>query len=457
MFLFIFQDTRKISQIHDGEKPQILPELDCHSVGSILFFKVDSLAKRQFRKIVSREISGTVFFFIVFGFLLLQAGWGEGNVDKVPKLTALEISNADHQAGDYHAMAQSLVQSMGRNQLLHNPALGRWEKYAKKYANKEFSFDGGVDSSNGDAMTFLGYNFYFLGVDYISEAVAFFARGAELGNKDSQYQLGMVYLHGRGEIEPNAGMARQLLEEAAAQGVSEAMNTLGDMIENQTGVGADKTASVIWYEKASELGDALAQNNLGRLYSHGELVDKDHKKAFNLYKQAAEGGLDWAMHNLGLCHKAGEGVPADTEKAIFYLERAGNEGFGKSFLVLGDMYRTGEGVEADSQKAFYFYQKAEETGNIQAKSALGYMYYTGEGVNQSNAEALSYWIQAAHAGDIYAQINLADMYLLGEGVQVNPAKALRWLKKARDQGSAEAGKRILELGVTEMPETALQP
>lgn len=434
-----------------------LSELVCHPRSNTLFFEVKERRKDPLKRTISTVVRRSASFFMFFLFGTMGAGGVKATDDSMSKLPQLTVNNVDHQASDYHAMAKGLVQTLGNNRLLHNPALRRWEMYAKKYANKEFSFDDGLDYSNGDAMTFLGYNFYFLGVDYITEAIAFFTRGAELGNKDSQYQLGMVYLLGKGAIKPNAEMARQYLKKAGEGGVTEAMNTLGDMIENEAGAVEDKSASVFLYKKAAELGDALAQNNLGRLYSQGKLVERDHEKAFSLYKQASDHGLDWAMHNLGLCYKVGEGVPVDTEKAIFYLERAGKEGFGKSFLVLGDMYRTGDGVSVDPRKAFYFYQKAEETGNIQAKSAMGYMYYTGQGVEQSNAEAFSYWMQAAHDGDVYAQINLADMYLLGEGVQINPAKALRWLKKARDQGSAEASRRIHEIGVVETPSTPSTP
>lgn len=395
----------------------------------------------------SFSLAGFVIFFV--GTLLFLRGTSEGSSWNQDLLPEVAVHNADHQTSEYHAMTSMLKKAAGTSGLLHNPSISRWDYYAKMYADKAFSFNGGEYSKDGDALTFLGYNFYFLGIDYIKEALSFFQKGAELGNIDAQCELGTVYLYGRGEIKKDPKLAFLWLVRAGEGGSGVAMNTLGDIFENGKLGEADLDLACLWYKKAADAGNAMGQNNFGRFLNHGYGVEQDASRAVGYYQKAADQGLDWAMHNLGLCYGAGDGVEKDIGKAFEYLTMAGEAGFGKSLLALGDAWRIGDGVPRDPAKAFSYYKEAERAGNIQAKSALGYMYYTGLGVPQSNIEALAHWMQAAHAGDIYAQTNLADMYLLGEGVVVNPAKALKWLRRASKQGSREAAQRIVELGVNE--------
>ena len=389
---------------------------------------------------------------IVFSVLLLASGGRAGTENNLfERKLELSISgergvNLDEYAEEYYEMTSSLVKKSDPNFLIHNPSLTRWNNYSREYANGYFSLDH-KRTKDPRALTLIAYNYYFLGADYAREAARFFLEAASLGNVDSQCQLGLIFLTGRGGIEIDIEEAIYWLEMAGEGGDGVALNALGSIYENKENKVFCHQKAVHYYQLAADHGDPMGQNNLGRFYNYGYGVEEDAQKAVKYYKLAEAQGLDWASHNLGLCYFDGDGVEQDPDKGLFYLRKAGEAGYAKSFLVLGDKFRRGLGGEGGAvSKALFYYKKAAEGKIPQANSALGYMYYTGQGTRADHGMAFSLWLQASQEGDTYAQVNLADMYLSGEAVEINPAKALYWLKRAAGAGSEEARKRISDLG-----------
>lgn len=64
----------------------------------------------------------------------------------------------------------------------------------------------------------------------------------------------------------NEGKATEILQKSAQQGDKEAQFQLGVMYENGQGVLKDPAKAVSWYQKAAAQNHALAQNNLGWAY-----------------------------------------------------------------------------------------------------------------------------------------------------------------------------------------------
>ena len=83
-----------------------------------------------------------------------------------------------------------------------------------------------------------------------AEAVKWYRKAAEQGNADAQYNLGVMYDHGRG-------------------------------------VPQDDAEAVGWYRKAAEQGYAKAQFNLGNMYITGLGVPLDYAQAHMWYNLAA--------------------------------------------------------------------------------------------------------------------------------------------------------------------------
>ena len=65
--------------------------------------------------------------------------------------------------------------------------------------------------------------------------------------------------------------------------------------------------------------------------------------------------------------------------------------------------------------------------------------------NEKNEEAFEYYLKAARQGDAEAQYNLGVCYRKGYGVEKDLTEAVKWLRKAADQGFAEAQDMLRKL------------
>jgi TPR repeat protein len=116
------------------------------------------------------------------------------------------------------------------------------------------------------------------------KAEMFLLRGAEQGNADSQFWLGVAYEQnwfGTTDVKEAANLFRK----AAEQGQPDAQASLGMLYEYGDGVEQDYTAAAEWYRKAAEhvpdLGGAgVGRSRLASLYMEGRGVPKDYVQAY---------------------------------------------------------------------------------------------------------------------------------------------------------------------------------
>ena len=66
------------------------------------------------------------------------------------------------------------------------------------------------------------------------------------------------------------------------------------------------------------------------------------------------------------------------------------------------------------------------------------MYFNGKGVKQDDGEAVRWIRKAADQGVADAEFNLGTIYEYGQGVQLEYAEAARWYRKAAEQGHGDA-------------------
>lgn len=115
---------------------------------------------------------------------------------------------------------------------------------------------------------------------------------AESGDSKSQYDVGMMYLKGRG-VKLDAASGRKWLEKSAAQSYEKAITRLAILLIKGEGGARD-------YKRAHELLDnisdssALAQYYLGELYASGKGVRQDYETALNWYQKAGKNGFSMA-------------------------------------------------------------------------------------------------------------------------------------------------------------------
>ena len=107
------------------------------------------------------------------------------------------------------------------------------------------------------------------------------------GDKVAQFNLGIMYDHGKGVSEDDKE-AVKWYRKSAEQGYAIAQNNLGSKYYNGEGVTQDFKEAVKWYAKSAEQGDAMAQNSLGGMYDTGKGVSEDDKEAIKWYIKSAE-------------------------------------------------------------------------------------------------------------------------------------------------------------------------
>ncbi|MBI5244419.1 MAG: protein kinase [Elusimicrobia bacterium] len=148
--------------------------------------------------------------------------------------------------------------------------------------------------------------------------------------------------------------AAALFEKAAAEGGSEAMNRLGEMLATGKGVSKDYGRAAAWFRKGAGAGSAAAQNNLGEMYANGWGVAPDFTAAKGWFEKAAAQGSAAAHYNLGKMLAMGAGAGKDAAGAEAYLKRAIelDPGNLNARNWLGSIYLdTGEYADAERQFA----------------------------------------------------------------------------------------------------------
>lgn len=208
---------------------------------------------------------------------------------------------------------------------------------------------------------------------------------AESGNVYCMYIVGSNYKF----VDKNK--ARYWLEKAAAQGSSDACQSMSYLITDFKD--ANHTdESIQWLEKAAELGDYSVAYSLARNYfCYKSSGFYNVEKTFKYFKMAADHGVEEAIVAMGSIH-AGEKLyiakPAayvDYEKAMKYYQTAAKLNDSRvsprALSGIGKLYNEGKGVEKDKKKAEEYFKAYEKL-----KKELGTQYYLYAIVDISTTE-----------------------------------------------------------------------
>ncbi|HET7198607.1 MAG TPA: tetratricopeptide repeat protein [Burkholderiales bacterium] len=114
--------------------------------------------------------------------------------------------------------------------------------------------------------------------------------------------------------------ARREWQPLAEAGNRDAQFNLGLLYENGLGVAADGAAAAGWYRRAAEQDDRQAQVYLAEMYAKGLGVARDDAAALRWYRRAAELGHPAAQFNVGVFYALGRGVPPDDIEGYAWLE-----------------------------------------------------------------------------------------------------------------------------------------
>jgi hypothetical protein len=180
----------------------------------------------------------------------------------------------------------------------------------------------------------------------------------------------------------------------AEAGQAEAQFDLGVLYAQGLGVQRDMTAAERWYRKSAEQGNAEAEFALGQMYSRGWGVPRDEADAIRWFQMAnapdSDGpSTDWALIE-------GYGVPQDQKQAAYWYELAAQKGHAEAQFNLGRLYAEGKGgIPHDEEQAVRWVRAAASQGYPPAQARLGIRYATGLGIAQDDKRAY-FWLTLAY-------------------------------------------------------------
>lgn len=147
---------------------------------------------------------------------------------------------------------------------------------SEKYLSLAYS------SGNINAKSFLGEVRNEIGLSFdktnAQEAFSWFEKGAELGNAESQNNVGLYYLYGKG-VAKNYNNAVTYFLLSANQDYYHALNNMGFSYLNGFGVPKNLDKAEYWYRKAAEKGHPDAKKMLKQIEKKAvKIVGSDDKE-----------------------------------------------------------------------------------------------------------------------------------------------------------------------------------
>ena len=284
---------------------------------------------------------------------------------------------------------------------------------------------------------------------------------AKKGFAQAQYNLGVLYLKGKG-VKANLIKAKKLFEFAAEQGVVKAQNKLALMHVKGIGVVKDFNKAIEWWNLAAAQGNGKAQTNLGWMYEMGKGVPKDSQKAVNWYQLASNQGIAIAQKKLNLL--------LDQTKKPLQENNTNSKDF-KSFEEIKNLHSITASLRSELEQI-----KSEQANAIEATNqgkAKGKQEQLTSIINNPSklkagrdsfrenkldvdlfdtainslgrkefTTALQLFTDLANRGMAEAQINLGMMFESGQGVLQNFDEAIKWYQLAASQGLIKAQEKL---------------
>jgi TPR repeat protein len=193
------------------------------------------------------------------------------------------------------------------------------------------------------------------------ESIRLLTNAANQGYAPAEYELGRIYLYGRGV---NIDYAQALLWEskAAEKGDPRAQRDLAFIYERGFGVAADPAKAAEWNQKAAAQGNAEAQLHLAKGLDEGIGVSKDSEEARKWYAKAARqeqpaAKLEWARQSEG---------QGNCPVAVHWYEEAAGHGQAEAMYELGRLYLSKCGPDKD--KAFTWFTIGARFGSEESKA-----------------------------------------------------------------------------------------
>lgn len=288
--------------------------------------------------------------------------------------------------------------------------------------------------------------------DDLQSALAAVQKMANAGDAQAAFRLGRYYHLESGH--PDYVRALTLYKQAMAHGNAWAMNNIGLLYRDGTGVQQDYPTARAYFERSA----ATKRNPFG---------------FYNLALMSLEGydgppnvqlGLAWldkcAALNMPLClyveaalyYTGDYGVPVDYAKTMALGTRASNLGDRAATWGIAKLYLLGQGTHEDVTKGMDLMRSLSDQGYAKATGSLGELYAddkirneffdgTLEGedrvprqfkaaVRSDVEKAIGYWETAAQRGNCHSLLDLSSIYDRGAGVPTDYSKGAKYVEDA---------------------------
>ena len=202
-----------------------------------------------------------------------------------------------------------------------------------------------------DKIMFLFFNKYFfyqLLLLHISFCISCNSLGKE-GYKISHYGSATIY---------NGKSPKGILLRKAALEDSEAQFNLGTMYLTGKGFKQDYSEAAYWLKRSSENGNIKAQYNLACMYIQGWGVTQSYQEAAHWFEKSAEKGDKKSQYNIGVLYLKGVGVKQNFKKGAQYLLKSAKSEYPNAFFVLGSCYFQGIGLNQNFGEASKWFGKS---------------------------------------------------------------------------------------------------
>jgi len=191
-------------------------------------------------------------------------------------------------------------QASARQQLLS------WAKQGSVVAQRELAF-----AYQGEAAS-------------AKDAVFWFTRAAQGGDKQAAFVLAGAYYNGQLGVEKDPVQAARWYHRAAAQNDERAALMLSRMAKYGEGMPQDLQQSLAWLQQASNNGNAQAMFLLSNAYAAGDGVSRDPALARSWLEKSAQGDFPPALHSLAL-EEGAPGANNDPNRSYHLLKEATEE------------------------------------------------------------------------------------------------------------------------------------
>jgi uncharacterized protein len=224
------------------------------------------------------------------------------------------------------------------------------------------------------------------------ESIRLLTEAAEKGYAHAEYEIGRIYLYGRG-IPADYAKALVWETRAAEQEDPRAQRDLAFMYERGFGVPADLAKAAEWNRKAAANGNPEAQLQLARALDQGSGINKDQDQARRWYAKAA--AQNQAQAQLELARQSNQ--KGDCSNAIHWYQRSAAQGETTAMFELGKLYLERK-CSGDSEQALIWFTIGFWAGSNDCKLEAEKLVRALPPAARKQAElAADKWFKSNHA------------------------------------------------------------